>query len=212
MSSLLPLKPTTSALREREAEPKLVDITESEADEILPSVSSATARRILARIYEEPRTASDVADAIDASVQNVSYHLDRLTEAGLVEVAETWYSDRGREMDVYAPANGPLVLYVGAERTEPSLRTALQRALGAVGLVGLASAVAHRRWTPEPLLNRPRTLAAPEPADPTVRERLAEFATGPGGDVLAIGLLTICFLFAFWYVSRYRPVRRRAAR
>ena len=204
MSSLLPLKPTTPRLRERDAEPKLVDFTDAEADEILSAVSSETARTILERIYEEPKTASEIAREIDSSIQNVSYHLDRLTDAGLVEVAETWYSGQGREMNVYAPVNGPLVLYAGAERATPSLTSALQRVFGAVALVGLASAFVHSRWTPVQQ-DRAGTFATAETTEPSVWETLLTFASGPGGFVLVVGLLAIACWLTFWYVWTYRP-------
>ncbi len=207
MSSLLPLKPTTSRLRERDAEPKLVDFTDAEADEILSAVSSETARNILDRIYEEPKTASDIAREIDSSIQNVSYHLDRLTDSGLVEVAETWYSGQGREMNVYAPVNGPLVLYAGAEQATPSLTSALQRVFGAVALVGLASAVVHSRWAPFQY-ERGATFATTEAPEPSLFESLLAFATGPGGFVLGIGFLLIGCWFVYWYVRSYRPYQR----
>jgi len=54
-------------------------------------------------LYEEPQTASDIAKSLDMSVQNAKYHLDKLEEAGLIEIIDIWYSDRGREMNVYAP-------------------------------------------------------------------------------------------------------------
>lgn len=209
MSSLFPLKPS-SALDDRETEPKLVEFTETEAEHILSSVSSTTARTILAMLYEEPQTASDIADRMDASVQNVSYHLERLVEADLIVVAGTWYSSQGREMDVYAPANGPLVLYTGAEQTTPSLSGALQRVLGASVFVGLVSALVHTRWNaPRPA--QPRLLSTAQPPEPTLRESLLEFATGPGGFVLAAGLLAIGCWVGYWYWMRYRPATRRRA-
>ncbi|ELY94343.1 hypothetical protein C482_18582 [Natrialba chahannaoensis JCM 10990] len=207
MASLFPRKPA-SALDDPETEPKLVSLTDSEADHILSSVSSTTARTILALLYEEPRTASDLADHLDASVQNVSYHLERLVDADLVVVTGTWYSSQGREMDVYAPANGSLVLYAGPERVAPSLSSAVQRALGGVGVVGLVSAVVHTQWD-GPQEPAPVAFRHAEPPEPTLQETLLTFATGPGGFVLAAGLVAICLWLGHWYWTRYRPLRRR---
>jgi len=44
-------------------------------------------------LYEEPQTASDIAKSLDMSVQNAKYHLDKLEEAGLIEIIDIWYSD-----------------------------------------------------------------------------------------------------------------------
>ncbi|OIB56376.1 ArsR/SmtB family transcription factor [Natrialba sp. SSL1] len=204
MASLFPRKPA-SALDDPETEPQLVALTDSDADHILSSVSSMTARTILALLYEEPRTASDLADHLDASVQNVSYHLERLVDADLVVVAGTWYSSQGREMDVYAPANGSLVLYAGPDHATPSLASALQRVLGGVGVVGLVSAVVHTRWD-GPQEPAPVALRHTEPPEPTLQETLLTFATGPGGFVLAAGLVAICLWLARWYWTQYRPM------
>jgi len=64
-------------------------------------------------LYEEPQTASDIAKSLDMSVQNAKYHLDKLEEAGLIEIIDIWYSDRGREMNVYAPTSSSIILFAG---------------------------------------------------------------------------------------------------
>lgn len=211
MSSLLPLKPTVSR-DDRDAEPRLVALGDSAAEDVLSAVSSTTARRILDLVYEEPRPASALADELDTSLQNVSYHLDRLEEADVLNVAEVWYSGQGREMNVYAPTNSALVLYAGAEETTTSLTDALHRALGAAGVVGLASAAVHARWAETRSDGSAvRTLDAEQPApepDPTLWETLVAFATGPGGTVLALGLVAIVLAFAAWYWRSHRPARR----
>jgi DNA-binding transcriptional ArsR family regulator len=210
MSSLLPLKPAPRTASDRELEPKLVGFEDESAEQILSAVASTTARRILNQIYMEPTTASDIATEIDSSVQNVSYHLDRLQDANLVEVIETWYSEQGREMDVYAPTNSALVLFVGAERSTPSLSMALRRVFGAVSVVGVVSILVHSRWsvpTPSP---SPRVAKPPaQPLDPTVWEMLVTFGSGPGGFVLGVGIFLILSLFIIWYCRTYRPAESR---
>jgi predicted transcriptional regulator len=85
-----------------------------EAGAVIDALGSRTARSILAALYEEPRPASEIAAAVETSTQNVNYHLDRLREAALVEVVDTWYSSKGAEMDVYAPTADPLCVFIGA--------------------------------------------------------------------------------------------------
>lgn len=121
-------------------EPKLVDFDTDEADEVFDALGSKTARRILLELHEEPRPASALADAVDTSVQNVQYHLDQLQTAGLVDVVDTWYSESGSEMAVYAPADRALVLFAGDDR-EGSLRRLLERIAGAVGVLCLGAVV-----------------------------------------------------------------------
>jgi len=61
-----------------------------------------------------------------------------------VEVADTWYSEQGREMKVYAPATESLVVFASDEASEPSLKDRLLRILGAVGVLGVSSLVVQR--------------------------------------------------------------------
>ena len=145
MARLFPFRPESPELRQ---EPRLVNLDDGTADEVFAALSSDTARNILTELYEEPTTASEVADAVDTSLQNARYHLDKLTDAGLIEDVDTWYSSRGTEMTVYAPTNEPLVVAAGREESTGILREALQRVLGAVGVLGLASLVVDRLARP----------------------------------------------------------------
>lgn len=83
-------------------ETRVVTLDTEEAATLCRSLGSEMATSILARLFEEPMTASDVADHVDTSLQNAHYHLERLEEAGLIDVVDTWYSSRGVEMNVYA--------------------------------------------------------------------------------------------------------------
>lgn len=78
--------------------------------DILQVLSSETAQEILTTLKREPGTASDVATAIGQSIQNVTYHLDRLRDVDLVTLVGTWYSEKGKEMTVYALTTEELVV------------------------------------------------------------------------------------------------------
>ncbi|WP_247002436.1 ArsR/SmtB family transcription factor [Halosolutus gelatinilyticus] len=129
MARLFPFRSEPSTA---DRHPRVVDLEGEDADAVFGALSSTTARRIYARLDEEPATPSDVADAIDSSIQNVRYHLENLEDAGLVEVVDTWYSSRGNEMSVYATADGPLIV-TSDESTASQLKTALSRLIGGIG-------------------------------------------------------------------------------
>ncbi|WP_293028687.1 helix-turn-helix domain-containing protein [Natronococcus sp.] len=129
------LFPFRSEPESEEGHPRIVDLEGEDADAVFGALSSTTARRIYARVDDEPSTPSDIAEAIDSSIQNVRYHLENLEEAGLVEVVDTWYSSRGNEMSVYAATDGPLIV-TSDESKASQLRAALSRFVG--GLAGLA--------------------------------------------------------------------------
>jgi DNA-binding transcriptional ArsR family regulator len=134
--SLLPSTPDVSA----DGEPRVVGVDSEDADELLAALSSATARRIVAALHDEPAPPSKVAEEVDSSLQNVQYHLGRLEDAGVVEVAGTAYSEKGREMDVYAPADQPLVIVAAEEEETTGLKAALSRLLGGVAALLVGSA------------------------------------------------------------------------
>jgi DNA-binding transcriptional ArsR family regulator len=137
--SLLPSKPDTTAAED--AEPRVVGVESDDADDLLSALSSGTARRLLSELHEDPAPPAELAERVDTSLQNAQYHLENLEEAGAVEVVDTAYSQKGREMDVYAPADQPLVIFAGDQEKSTSIRTALSRLLGAVGLLAVVSLV-----------------------------------------------------------------------
>ncbi len=128
------LFPFRSEPDQTEGHPRIVDLEGEDADAVFSALSSTTARRIYARLEDEPGTPSDIADAVDSSIQNVRYHLEKLEDAGLIEVVDTWYSSRGNEMSVYAATDGPLIV-TSDESTASRLREALSRFLGGIGIL-----------------------------------------------------------------------------
>jgi len=105
MSTLLPNR----SVEDHRPSPAFVSLDES--DSIFDALASETAREILSILHEDPATMSEIADRIDTSVQNVSYHVNRLERADLVSPVDTWYSTKGREMDVFGATSQPLVLF-----------------------------------------------------------------------------------------------------
>jgi DNA-binding transcriptional ArsR family regulator len=124
---------------DRESAPRVIGLNSDDADTTLSALSSETSRRILTALHDQSDTPASIADRVDTSLQNAQYHLSKLSEAGLVEVVDTVYSEKGREMKVYAPADGPLVVFAGSEAESEGLESALTRLLGAVGILALAS-------------------------------------------------------------------------
>jgi DNA-binding transcriptional ArsR family regulator len=97
MSRGLPLRSSV------DSEPDERVCTIEDAGPVFEALTSETARTVLRQLHRSPAPASEVAEAVGTSIQNATYHLDRLDAVGLVDRVETWYSAKGREMDVYAP-------------------------------------------------------------------------------------------------------------
>ena len=123
----------------QEGDIQVLGVDEDETAAVFEALASDTARRILIAIYDEPAPPSELADRLDLSLQNVSYHLDNLEDAGVVQVTDTWYSEKGKEMDVYAPADDPVVVFVGIEKRKTGFLSMLKRLVGATGILLFAT-------------------------------------------------------------------------
>ncbi|WP_227354843.1 ArsR/SmtB family transcription factor [Haladaptatus salinisoli] len=132
------------AVADEDRDPRVVGVDSDDADDLVAALSSQTGRDILAALYEEPATPAAIAERVDTSLQNAQYHLGKLADGNLVEVADTMYSSKGREMKVYAPVAEPLVLFAGNESDTAGLKSALKNLLGGLGVLGLASLVVQR--------------------------------------------------------------------
>jgi len=131
----------------QQGEPRVVGVDDGDISEVLDAISSNTARTILSEVYNEPSTASELSERADESIQTVSYHLENLAAAGLVAVADTRISDRGKEMNVYAPPDDPVVVFVGTEERKDSLLDLLKRVFGAgVLLLGATVYVLYKTF------------------------------------------------------------------
>jgi DNA-binding transcriptional ArsR family regulator len=169
-----------------------------EAGNLLSSLASDTARSVLTNLHEEPATASEVADRVDTSLQNARHHLSSLQEADLVEVRETRYSSKGREMNVYAPAKDPTVVFVGSREHDGGLLESLRSLLPAVAVLAVASLLVQ--WLVVPSVG---TAASGEL--PRVGEGLggaAPLALPVGLVFLAGGLLVLGLVVG---LSRWNP-------
>ncbi|WP_311173566.1 ArsR/SmtB family transcription factor [Halobellus ordinarius] len=107
MSSVFPHQPSVEYAPQKQTD---VVVGREKHSDLLQVLSSDTAQEILGTLTDDPGTASDVATAVGQSIQNVTYHLDRLREVGLVAPVGTWYSEKGKEMTVYAVTTEELVV------------------------------------------------------------------------------------------------------
>ena len=129
-----------------DAEPRVIGVDSDDADDVLSALSAETARNLLAELNRDPAPPGELADRVDTSLQNAQYHLKKLRKAGAVEVVDTAYSQKGREMDVYAPANQPLVICAGDEQETSGLRAALANFLGGLAVIAFASLLVQQAF------------------------------------------------------------------
>jgi len=196
ITKFLPRRPSAESIKQNlDHEPDVMAIDDEAADEVFSTLSSATARSILTALYDQPRTASELADEGETSLQNVQYHLNNLSESGLIEVVETWESDQRREMKVYAPTNKALVLFAGDNLHRSSLLDTIKQLVGLVGIFALVSVIVDsvvRNWVSRPAVDVGTTKT---PGEPTM------FALPPGL-LFFLGSLLALFAFGAWWYYR----------
>ena len=201
MSGLLPSESSAVAADQAEDDggTRLLWIDDDEAETLIGSLSSETARSVLTALHEEPRTASELADHVDTSLQNVRHHINNLTEADLVEAKETRYSVKGREMKVYGPVDDSLVVCVGDKDERGSLLDSLRQFVGAAAALVVGSLLVHFTYG---------TAGVTGPSGPRVPDSVG--GTGellsvlsPGMAFLAGGLVVLAVIVFEYHQSQF---------
>lgn len=203
MSGLLPTG--TSASSEQNGEPRTLWLNSDDTGDLLSSLSSDTARAILTALHEEPQTASEVATRVDTSVQNARHHLSKLEQVGAIRVADTRYSEKGREMSVYAPSEEPLVVFVGREERKHSFLDSLRGLMPIVGLLGVVSLLVQ--WVVTPTIDRTTSGQLPRVGDALGNAGAAGIAplgVPPGVIFFAGGILVVLLVFVAQHTDAVR--------
>ncbi len=190
-----------------DASPRVVGLDDDDAEDLLGALSSTTAREMLAALHDEPTNPAALAETVDTSLQNVQYHLGRLESAGAIRVVDTVYSEKGREMDVYAPADRPLVVVAADGEETAGVSDVLARLLGGVAVVGIASLLAQFLVDGVPFVARTGggdaggTVGT---ADVAAEATTTAAATGPPPGLLVFlgGAAVLLAWLAVWVVRR----------
>jgi DNA-binding transcriptional ArsR family regulator len=191
------------------------------AQKIGKAISSQTANDILQLISDGPKTATDLTDSLHIPMSTIKYHLDNLLEAGLLEVTETRYSVKGREIKVYGVPNRLLI--VAPKMT--NIRSILLKYASLFAVVILASLVmfaivplfqAQPATAPAPVM---KSDGAGETGMLSTPQQLSVVRETPGyAPVLAFfggGCLVIIILLLYeayrWQKTRYRENGKKSS-
>ncbi|MDT8358300.1 MAG: helix-turn-helix domain-containing protein [Methanomicrobiaceae archaeon] len=74
---------------------------DEQAKLIARAMASQTASDILGVLRGGEYTSSEIADQLSLPITTVTYHIDNLARANLIEVAKTRWSPKGREVKIY---------------------------------------------------------------------------------------------------------------
>lgn len=125
----------------------------AESKKVLQAMSNDTARRILEVLAEESLSVSQISDLLEQPLTTVQYNVDKLLDAGLIQVERTRWSEKGREMKVYGAAQ-KLIVVVPQSLKGVDVSGILKKYVAAgIAATGVAAAL---EW-----LTRPQQEAAP---------------------------------------------------
>lgn len=128
---------------EQRDDPSVLYLDDEQTRTVVSALSSDTGHSVFRLLTQEALSASEVADELDVTVQSVGYHLENLQQADLVEVIDVCYSEKGREMELYAVTSDPKVLVLASQSERSHLRHAFAQMAGAVGISGVLLACWH---------------------------------------------------------------------
>ncbi len=88
----------------------LVDLNDTKTKKLAETITSKTSRKILNHLAEENDSKSSMSKKLDIPLPTITYHLQKLEQAGLVISKEFTYSKKGRVVDHYALANKYIII------------------------------------------------------------------------------------------------------
>jgi DNA-binding transcriptional ArsR family regulator len=80
------------------------------AQKISKAMGSQTASDILQLLADHPKSLTEITERLTIPLTTAKYHIENLLEAGLISVAETRYSVKGREIKIYSLTNQLLIV------------------------------------------------------------------------------------------------------
>ncbi|NLM81658.1 MAG: helix-turn-helix transcriptional regulator [Candidatus Methanoculleus thermohydrogenotrophicum] len=105
------------------------------AQKIARAMASQTANAVIQAFGDGPMTSSEVARQMGIPITTAAYHIENLLDAGLLEIMETRWSEKGREVKVYGLTDQVLII----APPESDLKSVLKKYAMLFGIVVLAS-------------------------------------------------------------------------
>lgn len=103
----------------------ILPLNDSTAKKISLALANETSRKVLGALAEEPLAASQISEKLGMQLTTLHYNIENLIEVGLIKVERTRYSEKGREVKIYAPTRKYIVIApenVGKEEVKSTLK------------------------------------------------------------------------------------------
>ncbi len=193
----------------------LVSLKENKAKKLAQVISNESCRKILDYLAEKEATETELAEKLEVPISTVHYNLKHLTSAGLVDVDEFHYSQKGREVNHYKLANKYVIIAPKSTfGIKEKLKAILPVAFITVAAAGLLSLFTRRTAMFGSLKSAARETvmtAAPEAektlADTVVAEAPPVIVSGPS--IALWFLIGAVFAIVIYMVIQYILSKRK---
>jgi predicted transcriptional regulator len=111
-----------------------------ESKKITQVISNDTARQIIELLADAPLSANDIAQRLQVPLTTITYNLENLESVGLIKVEKIKYSEKGREVRIYAPVR-KLIVLVPEKTDRNSVADILRKYLGIILTAFFASSL-----------------------------------------------------------------------
>lgn len=111
-----------------------------ESKKITQVISNDTARQVIELLADAPLSASDIAERLHSPISTIVYNLENLEGVGLIRVDKIKYSEKGREVKIYAPVR-KLIVVVPEKTDKKSVTDLLRKYMGVILAAVLASSL-----------------------------------------------------------------------
>lgn len=111
-----------------------------ESKKITQVISNDTARQVIELLADAPLSASDIAERLHSPISTIVYNLENLEGVGLIRVEKIKYSEKGREVKIYAPVR-KLIVVVPEKTDRKSVTDLLRKYMGVILAAVLASSL-----------------------------------------------------------------------
>ncbi len=111
-----------------------------ESKKITQVISNDTARQIIELLADAPLSASDIAERLHVPLTTIVYNLENLQNVGLIKVERIKYSEKGREVKIFAPVR-KLIVVVPERTDKKTVAELLRKYMGVLLAAVLASGV-----------------------------------------------------------------------
>ena len=186
----------------------LVSLEEEKAKKLAEAISNSTARKILDYLSEkEEAPATVIARHLRLPLTTVDYNIKNLKKAGLVEVEEFKWSEKGRQMDLYKVAKKFIVISpkgtsVDPEKLKNLFSIAIIAGLGSVLAGYFAKSFLTAKQTLESFPVAQKTMALAADSAPILAETTQSNQLGFYLTLFSVGALFALVVFALLNLNK----------